>query len=208
MFKNNLRKILEAYHNEYKKLFEIFDFSADRFTEENQTVNFCRAVQSVYEDAVVWYEYPWKNDVVKNERQSSSRFDAVIYLPNETLVVVEAKCLRHKDKYLAMKGDLERIISHHENVVLRDYTIKTVYAVILADFWNSKKSTAQFHDLQKYWNASPNKDKLVQDEGKMFSQFAEVAGELSNPQWNYKECSIESKKKYYYLLSMIGKVKQ
>ena len=83
MFKAEIKKILDVYYKEYKNIFNVFGFSSDRFTEENQTVNFCRAVQKICEDALVWYEYPWVNDVVKNERKSNSRFDEVIYLPKE-----------------------------------------------------------------------------------------------------------------------------
>jgi hypothetical protein len=43
MEETSIGQILAYYYEEYEKVFSCFDFSekADRFTEENQTVNFC-----------------------------------------------------------------------------------------------------------------------------------------------------------------------
>ena len=199
MFKDKIKEILDAYYEEYKKIFDVFGFSSDRFTEENQTVNFCRAVQKECEGALVWYEYPWENEKIKNIRKSKSRFDAVIYLPKEnSLIIVESKCLRHKGKYEAMYNDLKRIINENNNVKIKN-KIETVYAVILADYW-SKGEKAQYHNLQNHW-----KNGHKQDENEWFNKFVELTAKLENPEWNCKGNLMANKN--YYLLSMIGKVK-
>ena len=202
---NKIKDILKMYYDEYKNIFKIFDFSADRFTEENQTVNFCRAVQKECEGALVWYEYPWENEEIKNLRKSKSRFDAVIYLPKENaLIIVESKCLRHKGKYEAMYNDLKRIINENNNVKIKN-KIETVYAVILADYW-SKGERSQYHNLQNYWKNDVDTNALKQDKNKLFNKFVELTTEkLENPIWNCKGKLIENKN--YFLLSVIGKIK-
>ncbi len=204
--KNKIQKILDAYHEEYENIFKVFDFSVDRFTEENQTVNFCRAVQKECAGALVWYEYPWENEEIKNLRKSKSRFDAVIYLPKEkALIIVESKCLRHKGKYEAMHSDLERIINENKNVKIKN-KIETVYAVILADFWNGKRKNSQYYNLQNYWKEGVDTKELKQDEKKWFDKFVDLTNNnLENPDWNCKENLIDNKN--YHLLSVIGKVK-
>ena len=169
-------------------------------------MNFCRAVQKICEDALVWYEYPWVNDEVKNERKSNSRFDAVIYLPKEkALIVVVAKCLRHKGKYEAMYNDLERIIEENNKVIINNNKIKTIYAVILADFWNGKRKNSQYYNLQNYWKKDVDTNGFKQDENEWFNKFVELTAELESPDWNCKGNLIDNKN--YHLLSVIGKVK-
>jgi len=206
MFENEIKAILETYYEEYKNIFKIFDFSADRFTEENQTVNFCRAVQKECEGALVWYEYPWENEKIKKQRKSKSRFDAVIYLPKEkALIIVESKCLRHKRKYEAMYKDLERIIDKNNNVKIKnEIKPKTVYAVILADYW-SKGEKSQYHNLQTYWKKDADTNALKQDKNKLFDEFVLTTKNLENPNWNCSGELIENKN--YFLLSVIGKIK-
>ena len=203
MNKDKIQKILDAYHKEYENIFNVFDFSVDRFTEENQTVNFCRAVQKECKGALVWYEYPWENEEIKNLRKSKSRFDAVIYLPKENaLIIVESKCLRHKGKYKAMHSDLNRIISENKNVKIKN-TIETVYAVILADYW-SKRENSQYYNLQNYWKEGVDTKGLKQDENEWFNKFVELTAEkLKDPNWNCKGNLIKN----YFLLSVIGEIK-
>jgi hypothetical protein len=204
MEETSIGQILTHYYEEYEKVFSCFAFSekADRFTEENQTVNFCQAVKRKYPDAVVWYEYPFPGDKYAN------RFDAVIYIPEKNcLLIVEAKCLRHTRKYIAMKNDLVRICERgRQNINLKDSSIQpAVYAVILADYWASKQKYSFINVLQDWEKKS--KDDIVSVETE-FKKFKDYAFEhlVQWPDWKVKPI-LASNNKEYHLLTLIGEVK-
>lgn len=202
MEEKSIEQILAYYYEEYEKVFSCFDFSekADRFTEENQTVNFCQAVKRRFPDAVVWYEYPFPGDKYAN------RFDAVIYIPEENcLLIVEAKCLRHTKKYIATCNDLKRICERgREGIKLVNNSHPTVYAVILADYWASERKRTFLNVLQD-WEKAP--DDMVSDETE-FTDFKKYTFEYLDKEANWQAKPISaSNNKEYHLLSLIGKVK-
>ena len=202
MEETSIGEILAYYYEEYDKVFSSFDFSekAERFTEENQTVNFCQAVKRKFSGAVVWYEYPFPGEKYAN------RFDAVIYIPEENcLLIVEAKCLRHTKKYIAMYRDLKRICQRgREEVKLVNNSQPTVYAVILADYWTWEKKHTFLNVLQD-WQKVP--EDMVSDETE-FTDFKKYAFEHLDKQANWTAKPIPaSQNKEYHLLTLIGEVK-
>ena len=113
-----LDKIYEQYEKEYTNIFTHISpvENAERFTEENQTLNFYNAVRSTYPNTVAWFEYPWK----LNKTTPPKRFDAIILSKDEEtsktiLFIVEAKCLRSNKKHQAMRKDFLRTIGKNEN---------------------------------------------------------------------------------------------
>ena len=87
-------EIYNYYRDEYERIFKMIypENHAERFTEENQTLNFYNAIRRVYKDTVSWFEYPWRIDGVTfaEKKSSSKRFDGVIYVPElDYMFVVE-----------------------------------------------------------------------------------------------------------------------
>lgn len=199
--KEAIEEILSYYYNEYNRVFACFDFSgkADRFTEENQTVNFCRAVKEKYPEAVTWYEHPFAGE------NGTKRFDAVVYIKEiNSLLIVEAKCLRKHSKYEAMYNDLERICKYkNQDISIFGAANPTVYAVILADHWY-KTHGIYYTDLLRNWKQGCVD--ACRPEEKKFSDFMDkAAAEIMEPHWAVKDFS--SQYKNYHLLTMIGKVR-
>lgn len=204
MNQETIDQILQLYYAQYRTIFTCFDFSAkaDRFTEENQTVNFCQAVRGVFQDAVVWYEYPFPGDEFAN------RFDGVVYIPETNcLLMIEAKCLRHAKKYDAMHNDLLRICQRGgQDVVLKNANAKpTVYAVILADYWSSKKKRTFANVLQDW---KKNSIEGIVSEEEAFRAFkSDALSHLHQPlAWSVEPIH-KSGRKEYHLLTLIGEVK-
>lgn len=209
-----LDTILEKYYLNYNNIFEHLDprlLSAktkeeiNRFNEENQTINFCNAIQQECADAVVWYEFPWRIDGIKNGNQkiSSNRFDAVVYLTkNKSLLIIEAKCLRKPSKYDDMHTDLKRICGKGDfsSIQANFPEFNDVYAVILADYW--KKKSGDYKDIVSSWN-SKNTDKVLVD----FT--TDVNDYLDDAKWESSTLErFGEKYKDYYLLTLIGKIKE
>ena len=148
MENNKLKKIYEKCEQEYTNIFRYISpiENAERFTEENQTLNFYNAVRSIYPNTVAWFEYPWK----PNKTSPPKRFDAIILSKDEKtsktiLFIVEAKCLRSNKKHQAIKKDFLRTIGKDENgntftdsIRIHTSCPTEVYTVILADYWNKK----------------------------------------------------------------------
>ena len=228
MEKLKLDKIYEKYEAEYKNVFRYISpiENAERFTEENQTLNFYNAVRAVYPETVAWFEYPWKVDGVTfgKEKNSSNRFDAVIYIEDiNTLLIVEAKCLRYDSKYEAINNDFCRILGYHDkhNNGMQRFTTKEkikihtkefiptkVYAVILADYWYKPKAT-KYVGIQNFWND----DYKSKSNYQLFDYFknnvykAYNNGYIENPDWEVLPKDKNNFPDKYYLLTMIGEIK-
>lgn len=210
MNKKFIETIKDEYCKKYNNIFEYMDprIEADRFNEENQTVNFCRTMQEIYKDAIVWYEYPWKTEKKEdNIKDSCNRFDAVVYCPNEEILfVIEAKCLRKKSKYEALNVDLERICGKKDyerkgnKVIINIPKPKKIYSVILADYWNCKNSR-NFKNTNLRWNE--NLDNIT-DEFAVFK--SHVQSWITEPVWIISEPKTFAKYENYYLMAMIGKI--
>lgn len=208
----SLTLLFKQYCNEYAKIFKYMDprIEANRFNEENQTVNFCRSIQSIFNDAIVWYEYPWKTkDIAKgNTKNSCYRFDAVIYIPSkQSLFVIEAKCLRKKTKYEAMNKDLERLcgklteLENGEKVLINIPNPKNIYAVILADYWlhpNARSFKATNTEWCKNKSASDIEFKTFKDN---------INNWLCDPEWYISDTENFANYKNYYLMAIIGQIK-
>lgn len=196
-----IRNIIDTYYAEYEKVFSYFDFSekADRFTEENQTVNFCQAVKAEFPEAVTWYEHPFQADGATN------RFDAVVYIKEiNSLLIVEAKCLRKHSKYEAMYHDLERICKYkNRDISIFNAAEPTIYAVILADYWRKPKAT-YYCGLLRDWKRGCV-GTYRPEEAKFADFMNKATTEIIEPHWEVKDFS--SKHENYHLLTIIGKVR-
>ncbi len=198
-------KIHEHYYKAYDRIFECLDFSKkpDRFTEENQVVNFCEAVKSVYlKDAICWYEYPWSpSKSAHKKKNSGNRFDAVVYIPSiKALLIVEAKCLRKTTKYESITNDLMRVCEQkNEQITLvQDKCIENIYVVILADYW--KKTKGPQKDILDQWNSEVCN-------GLLHDFIEEVKDKVTDSMWTVSPDERFSPYDSYYLLSMIGEIK-
>lgn len=209
MDKTIIEEIKNSYCQKYNEIFKYMDprLEADRFNEENQTVNFCRTLQEIYNDAIVWYEYPWKTEKKEgNKKDSCNRFDAVVYCPEEFLFVIEAKCLRKKSKYEALNIDLERICGkkgyerNGNKVIINITKPKKIYSVILADYWHCKKSRS-FKDIHTKWNDN------IETNNDKFARFKNnVQSWIAKPIWIISDLKTFAKYENYYLMAMIGEI--
>lgn len=212
-----LDDILTDYHEKYKDIFKYINPGilkanskevVKRFNEENQTINFCRAVQEHCEDAIVWYEYPWRIEGIKegNKKLSSNRFDAVIYLPKDrTLLIVESKCLRKPSKYNDMRNDLKRICGKDQYTTIQANfpSFNNVYAIILADYW--KRKTGNYTKVEESWKTEFDKLKETDVLFKFKSdvnEYLDVLKSNSSPENKFK--GFED----YFLFALIGRIKE
>ncbi len=207
MEKFNLDKIYKQYETEYKNIFRYISpaDNAERFTEENQTLNFYNAVRSTYPNTFAWFEYPWKPD----KTSPPKRFDAIIFSKDEEtsktiLFIVEAKCLRSNKKHHAMRKDFLRTIGKDENKKtftdsIRIHTLcpTEVYTVILADYWNKQNCVVNNNWLEHSKNCDKPK---FQD---FINLVKENSPSIEKPSWNVISL-LESK---YHLLTMVAKIK-
>lgn len=241
MEKSILNDIYENYKNEYNHIFEYINpiYHAERFTEENQTVNFCNALKEVFgkENIYTWFEYPWKIHGVTfgSEKNSSCRFDAVVFIKNQdndkgNLLIIESKCLRSDSKYIAIRNDFCRIlgckINNDNNCDLEQFTdnktenkklidihiledkIDNVYAVILADYWY-KPRAQKYRDIQKRWNKN-----FCGEKKDLFDDFKDtITIAINSNLINELDCkphkiSIQNNqtKKEYFLLTLIARI--
>ena len=231
--KNELNSINTAYEAEYSHIFEHINpvLNAERFTEENQTINFFNALKKIYgeENIYAWFEYPWKIDGVTfgNNKKSSYRFDAVIFVKNKNndkgnLLIVEAKCLRGDTKYTAINSDFCRILGcnsklerHTNNTnkkliklhISKD-KIENIYTVILADYW--KKRSAKFYkNINERWmQINDNKQNDLFDKFQNTVQNAYKKNYTDTPLWNepIHVKDIKDTNNKYYLLTLFSKI--
>lgn len=234
-FTDQIDNILSNYYAEYERIFRVMDFcnQPDRFTEENQTVNFCRAVQRVFPDAVVWYEYPFtplpmegqgaekckgcrytnKRNKKDKEKASSNRFDGVIYIPScQILLIIEAKCLRSHSKYEAMYNDLARICMQRDtNISLRGQKVSHIYAVILADYWKKGSRAQNYVHILEDWKEESSGCYVGKES--CFQCFKNCAAEGLDTDDQYWRPNQNATTPYsfqngkYHLLSLVGKIK-
>lgn len=227
-----LKEIYEAYKLEYEEIFKYISPAnhAERFTEENQTLNFFNAVRKVHESAVAWFEYPWnvKGITFGKKKNSSKRFDAIIYIEKlNVLLIVESKCLRNQNKYKAMTNDFCRtlgrfgyiegendrdfssFVEKHEKIKihLNGKNPAKVYTVILADYWHRPSATT-YKEIHNYWN---NKNNYRGTD--YYSKFlciineASETGIISTPETQVLQISNSLLDKYH-LLTMIAEIKE
>ena len=58
--KTEISKVIDKYYDFYYKIFDSIypAHNSTGFTERNQTVNFSKAIESLYDDVISWFEYP------------------------------------------------------------------------------------------------------------------------------------------------------
>lgn len=227
-----LKEIYEAYILEYEKIFKYISPAnhAERFTEENQTLNFFNAVRKVHESAVAWFEYPWKVKGITfgKKKNSSKRFDAIIYIEKlNVLLIVESKCLRNQNKYKAMTNDFCRtlgrfgyiegendcdfssFVEKHEKIKihLNGKNPAKVYTVILADYWHRPGATT-YKEIHNYWN-NKNNYKGTNYYSKFLGILKEATktGIITVPEMQVSQLKNSLSDKYH-LLTMIAEIKE
>lgn len=222
-----LDKIYEQYEKEYENIFKYISPAkiAERFTEENQTLNFYNAVRSIYPETVAWFEYPWKVKGVTSGdvKSSSKRFDAVIYVKEiNAMLIVESKCLRYDSKYKAINKDFCRILgcNYTDNNNIQSFTtsdkiiIRTnqitptnVYSVILADYWN-KPSAKSYKNIQNFWTKEIDNKSGYElfDKFKENIEKAKINRYIDAPDWKVIPKGNETFPNKYYLLTLIAKI--
>lgn len=201
-------KVLQRYKENYCRIFERIYPSKNGtgFTERNLSVNFAKAYESVYEDAITWYEFQFGE-------KNNLHYDAIIINPkNKEIVVIESKRFSHVHKKAREVGeDIERvrnfITEYFKEFVeripdLQEYSVK---GVILADVWTEtalkidvKESFCQATFGQRYLTGFLKADSWFAN-GKYFCEnFADI-----------KTSSIRENNTIstdYYLLGMIWDV--
>ena len=234
MINLDLVNIYNYYTKEYEKIFNhILPINhAERFTEENQTLNFFNAVRKVHASAVAWFEYPWnvKGVTFGKEKSSSKRFDAIIYIEKlNVLLIVESKCLRNQNKYKAITNDFCRTLGRYGyrddeeicdfkpfvgtdkklNIHLNGNKPAKVYSVILADYWHKPKATT-YKNIHTHWKIDTDNNYQGTD---YYSKFlgiineASETGIISTPETQVLQISNSLLDKYH-LLTMIAEIKK
>lgn len=227
-------EINNYYRDEYERIFKMIypENHAERFTEENQTLNFYNAIRRVYKDTVSWFEYPWRIDGVTfaEKKSSSKRFDGVIYVPElDYMFVVEAKCLRNKNKYVAMTDDFCRILGMYGSECpegkkpsdsftdIGKVKIHTggkiprkVYAVILADFWSNDRART-YRETDNFWETEEARQAYkVKDNYFRFLEIvrkAETDNLIKIPECKTLTLKNKNLGEKYKLLTMIAEIK-
>ena len=132
-------KVLQRYKENYCRIFEKIypSHGGTGFTERNLSVNFAKAYESVYPDAITWYEFQFG-------KRNSQHYDAIIVDPeNKKLIVIESKRFTNTEKKIESVGnDIERIREFEEATYLYEFNKRipdlqdySVVGVILADVW-------------------------------------------------------------------------
>ena len=173
------------------------------FTEINQTVNFARAYEQCYPDAVSWFELPFDN---------KQRHDGLILdSQSKTLILIESKRFDNpKNKVASVANDVKRInsaLSGAEGESLRDRIYdfgdyENHLGVILADVWayNTLKK-----DIRNAFQDGVFVERYLVDQG-VNSQAMVDCSYFVEPFDDFpKEGSI---KEQYNLLAMIWRIQQ
>lgn len=130
--------ILIRYKENYRRIFESIYPSKNGtgFTERNLSVNFAKAYESVYGNAITWYEFQFGE-------KNNLHYDAIIINPeNKEIVVIESKRFSQVyQKVRDISGDIDRIrkfkTEYFKEFIDRipdvhEYSVK---GAILADVW-------------------------------------------------------------------------
>jgi len=158
--KTDIDKIITNYYKGYLKTFNFWlpRHKSTGFTEQNQTVNFVNAFESLYIDSFAWFEFPIgekKSKSKENEYIYDNHVDAVIVNKefNEIFIIESKRFDKPSEKIPAVGKDLTRIVNENnlnliKKVLLNSENYK-FYCVLLADVWtenNTKKS------IYKHWH--------------------------------------------------------
>lgn len=136
-------KILKKYRENYCNIFENIYPSKNStgFTERNLSVNFAKAYEHHYPNAITWYEFQFGE-------KNNLHYDAVIINPlHKEIVIIESKRFSALFKKVEEVGaDIERIRDFDTKYFaefadripnLKEYA---VVGVILADVWAKGKN--------------------------------------------------------------------
>lgn len=204
-----INKIVKKYKEIYRYIFENIYPSKNStgFTERNLSVNFAKAYERFYPNAITWYEFQFGEN-------NNLHYDAIIINPeNREIVVIESKRFSELFKKVREVGeDIERIrdfdtkyFAEFANRIpyLEEYSI---VGVILADIWTEGKNKKAV--MQTFKESS-----FVQHYQKYFSQdIKNQAAWFSNGQYfcedfaDVKPSHVKDNvyiRETYYLLGMI-----
>lgn len=139
-------KIIAKYKENYNSIFEKIYPSKNStgFTERNLSVNFAKAYESFYPNAITWYEFQFGE-------KNNLHYDAIIVNhEHREIVVIESKRFSNLFKKITEVGaDIERICDfdkkYFEEFAERIPNLEqySLIGVILADVWvESENKTA------------------------------------------------------------------
>jgi hypothetical protein len=220
-FETHLDNILSSYFDEYCRPLAYLDprnlsKKSDRnlFHEHNQTTNFYHAVRRHFDDAVIWFELSIGKKLpnTKKGKESTNAIDGIIYIPQcDTLLIIEAKGLRKKSKFIDILNDLNRTLGKSRTPAdISSYKLQLrktqhVYAITLADIWGDK-DRAEHSRFQKDWDINFTDSEVTSKAASQaaFSKYAERVN--ANPNviwWSSKTFQIAPATPNYRLLAMI-----
>jgi len=148
--KDDMDMIIEKYKSSYIKILKSYypAHNSTGFTEPNQPINFSKAYESCYTQAITWFEAPTK-------KPPKGHIDAVIINPNtKEVFLIEAKRFSNPDDAKSkIYKDIKRIVDY-KNITYITEELKGVeqykfYAVVLADVWLETDSKNDVYDKWK-----------------------------------------------------------
>lgn len=205
--------VFEKYKKNYEDIFNILYPAKNTigFTERNLSVNFCKAYESIYPEAVTWFEFQFGE-------KNNFYYDAVIINPKEKEILFieskrfnnnlnEPKNSNEKSKriqdIIADVSRINRMGKEYEREFaerILDCSSYTLYGIVLADVWTINK------------NKSPNKRKTEIYESfkeKNFVNKNNIPIGKENPIYHIIDFDNIDKadiKNYYHLVSFAWKI--
>lgn len=184
-----LEEIKEHYVNVLSKFYPTV--GSRGFTEENLTVAFGNAFAKRFQEAVIWYEFPFVT-----KPTDSFHVDLAIFIPEERhLVLVESKRFSERGKDNECTRDFKRI-SDPENIValLKEYSkhnegivnkYDKVTACILADVWTESKFKREVYDQWFKKNFFNNDERDIHVGGEYYIEDFKEIDRLGEGKDNY-----------------------
>ena len=177
-----MKEIFDEYGNIYRKILEkIYPSQGNTgFAERNLSVNFSKAYEKIFPNAVSWFEFQF---------DKKKHVDAVIVNEDsQEIFVIESKRYSVQSKITAVGRDIDRIkffldkLKKETRIDLNK--IKKFYGVILADVWTEGKLKPKI--LQSY----RDKNFLT-----VFKDFINFESKIYILEYNVQD--IETIKKYF-----------
>ena len=142
-------KVFDVYKINYEKIFRIIYPAKGNtgFPEKNLSVNFVKAYERIYSDAIIWYELQF------GERNNNHIDVIVVDKKNKRLLLIESKRFNNpSQKIPKIREDIERIKKVKDELLndsdkrISDVKSYTFYGIVLADVWMETKTKENIYE--------------------------------------------------------------
>ena len=170
--REELKSICDKYKRNYTNIFRYLYPSKNStgFTEKNQTVNFCKALEEYYtsksDECFSWYEFQFGS-------KNNLHLDAIfLNVTQKEIFFIEAKRYSNIGKKIIEVGkDIKRLLNlgwvedeYNDRINLNGYNF---FGVILSDIWREgdkkEKIIAQWRNAErdfKFYSCYKNQDEM------------------------------------------------